>query len=35
LKEKYIPDGQIGYAAYERLDAKLILPEAVKVLQLA
>lgn len=35
LKEKYILEGQIGYAAYERLDAKLILPGAVKVLQLA
>jgi HK97 family phage major capsid protein len=35
LKEKYILEGQIGYAAYERLDAKLIVPEAVKVLQLA
>ncbi|AQS52543.1 hypothetical protein BW727_100133 [Jeotgalibaca dankookensis] len=35
LKEKYILEGQIGYASYERLDAKLIVPEAVKVLQLA
>ena len=35
LKEKYILEGQIGYAAYERLDAKLIVPEAGKVLQLA
>ncbi|MBV1759066.1 MAG: phage major capsid protein [Dethiosulfatibacter sp.] len=35
LKEKYILEGQIGYAAFERLDAKLIVPEAVKVLQLA
>lgn len=35
LKEKYILVGQIGYAAYERLDAKLIVPEAVKVLQMA
>jgi len=35
LKEKYILEGQIGYAAYERLDTKLIVPEAVKVLQLA
>jgi HK97 family phage major capsid protein len=35
LKEKYILEGQIGYAAYERVDAKLIIPEAVKVMQLA
>ena len=35
LKEKYILEGQIGYAAYERLDAKLIVPEAVNILQLA
>ncbi|QGG47402.1 phage major capsid protein [Heliorestis convoluta] len=35
LKEKYILEGQIGYAAYERLDAKLIVPEAVKLLQVA
>lgn len=35
LKEKYILEGQIGYAAYERLDAKLIVKDAVKLLKLA
>ena len=32
LKEHLARNGQIGYLAYERLDAKLIRPEAVKVL---
>ena len=35
LNERYAIQGQIGFAAYERLDGKLILPEAVKVLQMA
>ena len=35
LKEKYIPQGQIGYAAYERLDVKLIVKEAVKLMKMA
>jgi len=35
LKEKYILQGQIGFAAFERLDGKLIIPEAIKLLQLA
>ena len=33
LNELYAANGQIGFMAYQRLDAKLILPEAVKVLQ--
>ena len=32
LGELYAPNGQVGYLAYERVDGKLILPEAVKVL---
>lgn len=32
LKELLARNGQIGYLAHERLDAKLIRPEAVKVL---
>ena len=32
LKEHFERNGQIGYLAHERLDAKLIRPEAVKVL---
>lgn len=35
LQERYLLQGQIGFTAYERLDGKLILPEAVKVLQMA
>lgn len=35
LKELYSLQGQIGFTAYERLDGKLILPEAVKVLKMA
>lgn len=35
LNEKYILEGQIGFAAFERLDAKLIIPESIKLLQLA
>ncbi len=33
LNELYAANGQVGFLAYQRLDAKLILPEAVKVLQ--
>jgi HK97 family phage major capsid protein len=32
LNERYADLGQVGFLAYKRLDAKLILPEAVKVL---
>jgi len=35
LKELYAVQGQIGFTAYERLDGKLILPEAVKALKMA
>ena len=35
LNEMYAIQGQIGLTAFERLDGKLILPEAVKVLQMA
>ena len=35
LSELYSMQGQIGFTAFERLDGKLILPEAVKVLQMA
>ena len=33
LNERYADTGQIGFLASKRVDAKLILPEAVKVLQ--
>jgi hypothetical protein len=32
LKELYIINGEIGITGYERLDGKLILKEAVKIL---
>ena len=32
LNELYAPTGQVGFLASERVDGKLILPEAVKVL---
>jgi len=35
LRELYSIQGQIGFTAYERMDGKLILPEAVKVLKMA
>lgn len=35
LKELYILDGEIGITGYERLDGKLILQEAVKLLKIA
>ncbi len=34
LRELYVLAGQIGFSAFERLDGKLILPEAVKILQI-
>ena len=34
LKEKYIIEGQIGYIAYERLDVKLVVKEAVKLMKM-
>ena len=33
LNERYADFGQVGFLASKRVDAKLILPEAVKVLQ--
>jgi HK97 family phage major capsid protein len=35
LNERYAVHGQTGFTAYERLDGKLIMPEAVKVLKMA
>jgi HK97 family phage major capsid protein len=35
LNELYAETGQIGFIASERIDGKLILPEAVKVLEQA
>ena len=35
LNERYSEQSEIGFMAFERLDGKLILPEAVKVLQMA
>lgn len=35
LNELYAAKGQVGFLATKRVDAKLILPEAVKVLQMA
>lgn len=35
LKELYSLNGEIGITGYERLDGKLILPEAVKLLKIA
>ena len=35
LNERYSEQNEIGFMAFERLDGKLILPEAVKVLQMA
>lgn len=34
LNELYAPNGQVGFLSSERVDGKLILPEAVKVLQM-
>lgn len=34
LNELYAPAGQVGFLASQRVDGKLILPEAVKVLQM-
>ena len=35
LNELYAPNGQVGFIAAQRVDGKLILPEAVQVLQMA
>ena len=35
LNERYSVQNEIGFMAFERLDGKLILSEAVKVLQMA
>lgn len=35
LNELYAVNGQIGFRGYRRVDGKLILPEAIKVLQMA
>ena len=35
LRELYTVNGEIGLSGYERLDGKLILPEAVKLLKIA
>jgi HK97 family phage major capsid protein len=34
LSELYALQGQIGFSAYERLDGKLIQPDALKILQI-
>ena len=34
LSELYALNGQIGFSAYERLDGKLIQPDALKILQI-
>ena len=34
LNERYADTGQVGFLCTKRLDAKLILPEAIKVLQM-
>jgi HK97 family phage major capsid protein len=34
LSEKYADSGQVGFLATKRLDGKLILPEAIKVLKM-
>ena len=33
LGELFAPTGQVGFLATQRVDGKLILPEAVKILQ--
>lgn len=35
LSELYAANGQVGFRAYQRVDGKLTLPEAIKVLQMA
>lgn len=35
LRELYILDGEIGFTGYEKLDGKLILKEAVKLLKIS
>ena len=34
LNERYADTGQIGFLATKRVDGKLVLPEAMKVLQM-
>lgn len=34
LNERFADFGQIGFLAYKRLDGKLVLPEAIKILQM-
>lgn len=34
LNERYADQGQVGFLTSKRLDAKLVLPEAVKTLQI-
>ena len=34
LNERYADMGQVGFLASKRVDGKLVLPEAVKVLQM-
>ena len=34
LNELYATTGQVGFLATKRVDAKLILPEAIKVMQM-
>ncbi|MGM9602682.1 MAG: phage major capsid protein, partial [Faecousia sp.] len=34
LNERYADTAQVGFLATKRLDAKLILPEAIKVLKM-
>ena len=33
LNELFAGNGQVGFLAYKRVDAKTVLPEAIKVLQ--
>lgn len=35
LKELFVINNEIGFTGYERLDGKLILPEAVKLIKMA
>ena len=35
LKELFAGNGMVGFVAKERVDGKLVLPEAVKVLKMA
>lgn len=35
LRELYSINNEVGFAGYERLDGKLILPEAIKLLKIS